>query len=249
MHDGGMADHALAGLVHVPCEHSRRGGVHNKWAGRLQELEYPDAWSDISINHPIYLKYSAHDIRQLRAAHRLVFKAMREIPLIDTETSVHVLYHIMRDRGMRMDPANAADTLGSMEHQAGEFVDNLRAEHGVTSPNSPRSIADALERAGHASEHYTPTGRVSTSKASLADVRYPEQAQRIARGCSCAGSRGRRTRSAPIWLLGPRPRDGARWADIEEAQGIEDKLNWMPRKFHGWQSAADIYTRLSRNHR
>lgn len=30
---------------------------------------------------------------------------------------------------------------------------------------------------------------------------------------------------------------------------IEDNLNWMPRKLHNWQSAADIYTQLSRNHR
>ena len=30
---------------------------------------------------------------------------------------------------------------------------------------------------------------------------------------------------------------------------IEDKLNTMPRKLHDWQSAADIYTRLTRNHR
>ena len=29
---------------------------------------------------------------------------------------------------------------------------------------------------------------------------------------------------------------------------IEDNLNWMPRRIHNWQSAADIYTRLSRNH-
>ncbi len=29
---------------------------------------------------------------------------------------------------------------------------------------------------------------------------------------------------------------------------IEDNLNWMPRRLHNWQSAADIYTRLSRNH-
>ncbi len=30
---------------------------------------------------------------------------------------------------------------------------------------------------------------------------------------------------------------------------IEDSLNWMPRRLHNWQSAADIYTQLSRNHR
>ena len=30
---------------------------------------------------------------------------------------------------------------------------------------------------------------------------------------------------------------------------IEDNLNHMPRRLHHWQSAADIYTRLSRNHR
>ncbi len=30
---------------------------------------------------------------------------------------------------------------------------------------------------------------------------------------------------------------------------IEDNLNWMPRRLHNWQSAADIYTQLSRNHR
>ena len=30
---------------------------------------------------------------------------------------------------------------------------------------------------------------------------------------------------------------------------IEDSLNWMPRQLHNRQSAADIYTRLSRNHR
>ena len=30
---------------------------------------------------------------------------------------------------------------------------------------------------------------------------------------------------------------------------IEDNLNWMPRRLHNWQSAADIYTQLARNHR
>lgn len=30
---------------------------------------------------------------------------------------------------------------------------------------------------------------------------------------------------------------------------IEDNLNWMPRRLHNWTSAADIFTRLSRNHR
>ena len=30
---------------------------------------------------------------------------------------------------------------------------------------------------------------------------------------------------------------------------IEDNLNWMPRRLHNWNSAADTYTRLSRNHR
>ncbi len=30
---------------------------------------------------------------------------------------------------------------------------------------------------------------------------------------------------------------------------IEDNLNWMPRRLHNWQSAADIYTQLTRNHR
>ncbi len=29
---------------------------------------------------------------------------------------------------------------------------------------------------------------------------------------------------------------------------IEDNLNWMPRRLHNWQSAADIYTQLTRNH-
>ncbi|WP_419947226.1 hypothetical protein [Candidatus Poriferisodalis sp.] len=29
---------------------------------------------------------------------------------------------------------------------------------------------------------------------------------------------------------------------------IEDNLNWMPRRLHDWQSAADIYAQLSRNH-
>ncbi|WP_420437308.1 IS30 family transposase [Candidatus Poriferisodalis sp.] len=30
---------------------------------------------------------------------------------------------------------------------------------------------------------------------------------------------------------------------------IEDNLNWMPRRLHNWQSAAEAYTRLARNHR
>ena len=30
---------------------------------------------------------------------------------------------------------------------------------------------------------------------------------------------------------------------------IEDNLNHMPRRLHNWTSAADTYTRLSRNHR
>ncbi len=30
---------------------------------------------------------------------------------------------------------------------------------------------------------------------------------------------------------------------------IEDKLNHMPRRLHDWQSAADIYTQLTCNHR
>ena len=30
---------------------------------------------------------------------------------------------------------------------------------------------------------------------------------------------------------------------------IEDNLNWMPRRIHNWQSAADVYTQLTRNHR
>ena len=30
---------------------------------------------------------------------------------------------------------------------------------------------------------------------------------------------------------------------------IEDNLNWMPRRLHNWQSAANIHTRFSRNHR
>ncbi len=30
---------------------------------------------------------------------------------------------------------------------------------------------------------------------------------------------------------------------------IEDKLNHMPRRLHHWQSAADIYTQLTCNHR
>ncbi len=29
---------------------------------------------------------------------------------------------------------------------------------------------------------------------------------------------------------------------------IEDNLNWMPRRLHNWQSAADIHTQLTRNH-
>ena len=30
---------------------------------------------------------------------------------------------------------------------------------------------------------------------------------------------------------------------------IEDNLNWMPRRIHNWQSAAAVYTQLTRNHR
>ena len=30
---------------------------------------------------------------------------------------------------------------------------------------------------------------------------------------------------------------------------IEDNPDWMPRRLHNWQSAADIYTQLARNHR
>ena len=30
---------------------------------------------------------------------------------------------------------------------------------------------------------------------------------------------------------------------------IEDNLNHMPRRLHDWQSAADIYTQLTCNHR
>ena len=30
---------------------------------------------------------------------------------------------------------------------------------------------------------------------------------------------------------------------------IEDNPDWMPRRLHNWQSAADVYTQLTRNHR
>ena len=161
---------------------SHEAGVHNRWAEQFNDLPYKNPWRDAPINEPTYLKYAAHDIRQLRAVYN---RLLESIPvefdaLILDETIAGVLYHILRDMGMRVDSGQALSTYTDLYERAEDLVAKLVSRHGVSSPNSGASIAAALEAAGYKHKSFTATGKASMSRSVLVGIQSPKKARKIA---------------------------------------------------------------------
>lgn len=131
-----------------------------------------------SVNDPQWLKYSAHDITQLRAVYQRV-KPHLKIPLVKQETAVNVLYEIIKHRGMSFDFQSASKLYEQLCTDREKLLDDL-AKYGIHSASAGKQVAAALLNAGAKLEVRTPTGAFQTNKAVLQSITKPKKAKALA---------------------------------------------------------------------
>ncbi len=180
---------ALAEEAGVPNTHADEWHAAAEEAGQTPEQMY----ADTDINDERYLRYSAHDIFQLRAVAEALGDALHR-PLAVTETQADVLYSAMTHRGMRLDLA-AAEALYADLHKEREAVRLRLVEAKIQKEGSTAQVAKALKKAGAEWADVTATGRPSVTKYVLRtmveDDDMPERARRVAADVLLARSRSK----------------------------------------------------------
>ena len=135
-------------------------GVPNTWDDKFQDkadklgLTEREKYAEISINEKAYLRYSAHDIFQLRAVYQSL-KQLRKDPLVKTETISAVLYGIIQHRGMCID-LKKADTLATELETQRDKVTTKLLPAGIDKANSPIQVVNALKESGAKLTRTTP---------------------------------------------------------------------------------------------
>ena len=179
-----MIDKALKGEVvdTMVAEQVRTSTPRFQGLAKLAALEgvpnsYEDAWNDnadelgydhdtkyraVSVNNKYWLRYSAHDVFQLRA----VYKRNQEIldhPTCQLETKIAVLYGVLSHRGMYVDAQRLVKVWKEMSKDLDSKVKYL-ASQGIHKPKSTVQCANALKKAGAKLTEKTDTGRIKLDK-------------------------------------------------------------------------------------
>ncbi len=154
--------------------------------------QYEDAWHDsaeqlgytaenkyraVSANNEAWLKYCAHDIFQLRAVHRRVRPGLGE-RLVRDETICHVLYEIIRHRGMDLHFGMANELYRELENKRSQIREKL-VPLGIHSESSPAQVRNTLSRLGVTLTAVTAAGRPSVARGVLETVERPKKAKKV----------------------------------------------------------------------
>ena len=164
-----------------------RFGVHNayteEWADECERLGLSgdQKFASMPSDNPFWLRYSAHDIWQLRAAYEgLRAQGVFKSRLVRSETQCEMLYDIMQHRGMAVD----LDYGNAVYSELDERLEKQRAQLarlGVSGENRHDDTRAALEDLGARLSVQTPTGQFSVAKVVLENIKRPKRAARLCR--------------------------------------------------------------------
>ena len=151
-------------------------GVHNNWTDALKDratelgVDEVEVYEVIDIDDEVYLNYAAHDIFQVsNVYHELDQDQFADHPLTQVETSISVLYAILRMRGVNVDYDLLEEVMVEKDQLISEYIMKL-GRYGVYKLFSGNDIHAAIERTGLELPSRTRTGRPKMDKGILQGV-------------------------------------------------------------------------------
>ena len=162
-------------------------GVHNDYEQALMEkgasigLTKPQVFKQISITDKAYLQYAGWDIFQLNAVYHAVKKMHRgeADELLKVENKIHMLYSILRDKGVSVDLSRAEKEYDKL-NKAYDSLLKLLNKGGIDKVSSSQQVSKALAKHGF-DVPMTSKGNPSCSSKVLSQIKPDTKAGKIAK--------------------------------------------------------------------